>query len=202
MRLQELRAAAAEADATAAAFAAKVRAARAARAQRRTHKKQAYGEMYRARQAYRLALARYHRQGALFRQSARRAKAAERGQRDAFARQAARKAAHVDVLRALYGEWLTGHPGASRDECLAIIRGLAGMSGVSTQQVMRDVGVQVFTRTRDESDEDMRRHLAGMPIRAIARERQLTPQAVRNAIRRQLLARAMHGAAADSDAAQ
>jgi len=202
MRLQELRAAAAEADATAAAFAAKVRAARAARAQRRTHKKKAYGDMYRAREAYRLALARYRDQAALFRRSDRRTRTAERGQREALARRATLKAAYAGVLPALYGEWLTGHPGASRAECLAAIRGLAGVCGLTVQQVMRDVGFQVVTRTREETDEDMRRYLAGMPIRAIARERRVTPQAVRNAIRQRLLARAVRGAASDSDAAQ
>jgi len=197
-----LRATAAEADTVAVAFAAKVRRARAARARHRTSKTEAYADMYRARQAYRLALARYHGQTALFRRSDRRTKTAEQGQRDALARRTALRAAYADFSRECYGEWLTGHPSASRAERLAVVRGLADACGMTVYQVIRDLGAKGVDRTREESEEDLRRYLAGMPVRAIARERRLTPQAVRNAIRRQLLARAVRGAAPDSDVAQ
>jgi len=110
-----LRATAAEADTVAVAFAAKVRRARAARARHRMSKAEAYADMYRARQAYRLALARYHGQAALFRRSDRRTKTAEQGQRDALARRAALRAAYADFSRECYGEWLAGHPHTFRE---------------------------------------------------------------------------------------
>jgi len=197
-----LRATVAEADTIATAFAANVRHARAARARHRTSKTQAYSDMYRARQAYRSALARYHEQAALFRRSDRRTKTAERGQRDALGRRTALRAAYADFSREYYSEWLTGHPDSSRAERLAVVRGLADACDVTVYQVIRDLGAKGVDRTREESEEDLRRYLAGMPVRAIARERRLTPQAVRNAIRRQLLARAVRGAAPDSDVAQ
>jgi len=165
--------------------------------------------MYRAREAYRLALRRYrlaqthyHEQEALFRQSARRTEAAEQGQRTALARRATLKAAYTDFLRECYGEWLTGHPGASRAERLAAVQDLADACDVTAQQVMRELGVQALNRTREESDEDLRRYLAGMPVRAIARERRVTPKAIRNAIRRGLLALEVRGAAPTSDASK